>query len=202
MTSAFSTIMREFYRCQSQTKRPRVLAISTVSAVDLLKPAVEHNLYVKFPSQRGKDRHSGHVTTLVKRDWNAATADDEYLFYPVPTTMLHTTSSFSDVDVLVCELGRTGFSCYQSLFVCREMASLNKTGMKMSRIKGTSSVRGLTPKAILLIDFLRQAYAASSEVEKLSVIVHAGQPVVAVALHAVLSTLPCLCRTSEPSRSG
>ncbi len=191
----FSTIMREFYRCLAKIQRPRVFAIATVREDTIAAAAIENNLYADFPVDKSGPFWTCDET-FGERNPNAVLADVEYINYHAPSAVRNAAESFSsqisDYDLLVGELGHLAVVTYQKMFMMRWLSSMHcsKGGkMRTNKISEIQALHGLTPKALCLLHILRKAYAASTNTDRLMAIVHAGRPVVAVALHGIISDL-------------
>ncbi len=191
---AFSCIMREFYRCLRASQRPRVLAIATVNEDALLTATVEENLFIQFLSKNEQSPFGQYRQTFGESDRCDLLADVEYLYYdqegPGRRALSSSSALASDHDVVVHELGPIGVRCYQRLVAMKHMTGGKFDASRMTKIElDQTLLLQCTPKVRYLFHFLQKVFKAATDTDKLMVTIHAGRPVVAVAIHAIVSGL-------------
>lgn len=203
-----SMMMRDHYRSFGESMRPRVLAIARHQIHPMQAAPIEHNLFAKFCS--------GTATEVLT--WKSCYGkgarkpehdllDVEFLTYqrdfsemrfehgrkPPQPARVRDRRGFTAIDSVVDEVGRMGVALYLKRSLqkradhsCGDRSSNHKTcEIEVENIP----IVGLSCKMMSLLNELYEAYRASTDIDALMAIIHAGQPAVACAITEVIRSL-------------
>lgn len=204
-----SMIMRDHYRSLGEQQRPRVLAISRREVLEGQMAPIEFNLFAKFKSESVENARwkscLGKGSRLVEHEL----LDVEYLYYRrdghdmriehgrklSSTARVRDRRAFSAIDSVVDEVGPLGVQLYRKCVADKKirLSKLWKWGKKrrvQKSIGEESAALGVTQKMMSLLNEIYEAYRASTEIDSLMGIVHAGAPTVAFAVSEVIKSMP------------
>lgn len=201
--------LRDHYRALPEIFRPRILAI----ARRLIHPEeagpIEHNVFSKFVSStlRGAvwkscygrgPRKAEHELLDIEYIHFRDAADESTHNHSRKVSFSKATDrcGFTPLDSVVDEVGPLGVALYRSKAALKRMlrakgldSSLGYTDSNV-QLGDDRGVLGLTQKMLNLLNELYEAFKASTNVDPLMAIVHAGKPAVACAVCEVINSMP------------
>lgn len=203
--STMTMLMRDYYRSLPEVQRPRVLGICLHNITAAEMPPIEFNLYTKFlPSSDSAAWPSslGNGPRRLEHEF----LDVEFVTYrndvfqtehrrAVAKPRIADRSAFSPTDIVVDQIGALGVTLYRKRKAIKERRKMSNHGLGDERkvrlrVSDENVTLGLTEKMLSLVNEIYEAYRASTHLDSLMTIIHAGKPIVACAMCEVIKALP------------